>query len=54
MLMRPAVDNRVFANADEMRKHYAEVHKRIYDRPQREQPEQKAEKTVIKFTTIIS
>ena len=29
-MMRPAIDKHTFANAAEMRKHYAEVHKRLY------------------------
>lgn len=52
MLMKPLPDNHVFANAAEMRAHYANVHKRLYDRPQTEPQEQRIEKPVWKDVPV--
>ena len=41
MMMRPPVDNHIFANEAEMKAHYAAVHKRLYDRPQKEKEDPK-------------
>lgn len=37
MLMRPPVDNHIFASSAEMRKHYKEVHDRIYCGPKEQE-----------------